>query len=380
MNSPHQLQLGLVINPLAGLGGSVALKGSDGAATAQHALALGATPKAPQRVTHALKVLQPYRQQLHFITGAGALGAELLAELGFSYEVCYQAPQQPTTAADTQALAACIGRDARVDLLLFAGGDGTARDICAVYPDHKPVLGIPAGVKIHSGIYAISPTAAGKVIEQMVKGQLTSVTHADVMDIDETAFRQGTVKARRYGEMLVPAELRYVQAVKMGGKESDELVLADIAADVIESMDDDTLYVMGSGSTVAAIMAELGLANTLLGVDIVRAGELVASDVTATELEHQLQCHQGPKKLIITVIGGQGHLFGRGNQQLSPAVIRLIGQENMQVVATKAKLQALGERPLLVDTGEPELDAELAGLMRVTTGYHDEVFVRVENA
>ncbi|WP_417658488.1 ATP-NAD kinase family protein [Pseudidiomarina sp.] len=380
MSSTQQFRLGLVINAFAGLGGSVALKGSDGAETAQRALALGAVPKAPQRVEHALAVIQEFAGKVHFVTGAGALGEDVLAKLGFSYEVIYTPQQTPTTAEDTRQLVKQIAAAGDIDLLLFAGGDGTARDVCAVYPEHHPVLGIPAGVKIHSGVYAISPTAAGKVARQLIEGQLTSVTQADVMDIDEDAFRQGTVRARRYGEMLVPAELRYVQAVKMGGKESDDMVLADIAADVVEAMDDETLYIMGSGSTVAAVMDELGLANTLLGVDLVMAGELIASDVTARELEQQVTAHQGPVKMIITVIGGQGHIFGRGNQQLSPAVIRAVGKDNIQIVATKAKLQALGQRPLLVDTGEPELDAELSGLMRVTTGYHDEVFIRVESA
>lgn len=378
MNSNHIFRIGLVVNPFAGLGGSVALKGSDGAETAAKALALGATPKAAERVKQALRVILPYQEQVTFMTGAGNLGADILESLGFTYDIAYKAEQETTTAADTRALAKHIGATKSVDILLFAGGDGTARDICAVYPLEQPVLGIPAGVKIHSGVYAISPTAAGKVLEQMLSGQLTTVTQADVMDIDEDAFRQGTVRARRYGEMLVPAELRYVQAVKMGGKESDELVLADIAADVIEGMDDDTMYVMGSGSTVAAIMEELGLENTLLGVDVVVQQQLVASDVTALQLEQLIQQHNGPVQLVITVIGGQGHILGRGNQQLSPNVIRLIGKDNIHVVATKAKLQALGQRPLVVDTGEPELDAELAGLIRVTTGYHDEVFVRVE--
>lgn len=377
--SKPQFCIGLIINPLAGLGGSVALKGSDGADTAARALALGAKPKAAERVGLALSLLQAHAEQLHFITGAGALGAQVLDSLGFHYQVVYQG-SNPTTAQDTQQLAQVIAKDEQIDLLLFAGGDGTARDICAVYPDNRPVLGIPAGVKIHSGVYAISPTAAGKVVEQLLNGQLTSVTQADVMDIDEEAFRQGTVRARRYGEMLVPAELRYVQAVKMGGKESDELVLADISADVIEAMDDDALYIMGSGSTVAAVMDELKLPNTLLGVDLIQAGQVLANDVTAAELEGYLQKHQGPVQLVVTVIGGQGHIFGRGNQQLSPAVIRLVGKDNIRVIASKTKLEALGQRPLLVDTGDAELDTELSGLIRVTTGYHDEVFVRVEAA
>ena len=163
----------------------------------------------------------------------------------------------------------------------------------------------------------------------------------------------------------------------MGGKESDELVLADIAAEVIESMQPDQLYVMGSGSTIAFIMAELGLPNTLLGIDVVLNGAVIAADVTASQLLQLLQQRQLPAQLLVTVIGGQGHIFGRGNQQLSPAVIRAIGLTNIRVVATKTKLQQLQQRPLLVDTGDPTLDDELTGVMRVTTGYRDEVLVRI---
>ncbi|CAI8157103.1 MAG: Uncharacterised protein [Pseudidiomarina mangrovi] len=369
-------RLGLIINPYAGLGGSVALKGSDGSDTAARAIALGAQPMAGIRVNQALQQLLPFREQVLLVTGAGELGESVARAAGFAVEVVYQAAQQPSSAEDSRELARQLVA-AQVDVLVFAGGDGTARDVAAVVPEQQLVLGIPAGVKIHSGVYAISPTAAGKVIAELISGRLTSVLRADVMDIDEQAFRAGTVRARRYGEMLVPAELRYVQAVKMGGKESDELVLADIAAEVIESMQADHLYVMGSGSTVAFIMAELGLPNTLLGVDVVLNGEVIASDVTAAQLLQLLQQRQLPAQLIVTVIGGQGHIFGRGNQQLSPAVIRTIGRDNIRIVASKNKLQQLQQRPLLVDTGDPALDDELTGVMRVTTGYRDEVLVRV---
>ncbi|WP_127346452.1 ATP-NAD kinase family protein [Pseudidiomarina mangrovi] len=369
-------RLGLIINPYAGLGGSVALKGSDGSDTAARAIALGAQPMAGIRVNQALQQLLPFREQVLLVTGAGELGESVARAAGFAVEVVYQAALQPSSAEDSRELARQLVA-AQVDVLVFAGGDGTARDVAAVVPEQQLVLGIPAGVKIHSGVYAISPTAAGKVIAELISGRLTSVLRADVMDIDEQAFRAGTVRARRYGEMLVPAELRYVQAVKMGGKESDELVLADIAAEVIESMQADHLYVMGSGSTVAFIMAELGLPNTLLGVDVVLNGEVIASDVTAPQLLQLLQQRQLPAQLIVTVIGGQGHIFGRGNQQLSPAVIRTIGRDNIRIVASKNKLQQLQQRPLLVDTGDPALDDELTGVMRVTTGYRDEVLVRV---
>ncbi|MDN7128771.1 ATP-NAD kinase family protein [Pseudidiomarina sp. 1APR75-15] len=372
----NRFHIGLVVNPLAGLGGSVALKGSDGADTAALAQQLGAEAKAPQRAAQALEQLLDVAAQIKISTGAGLLGEQSCQLAGLQCEVIYQGAD-PSTATDSKELARRLIEDAKVDLLVFAGGDGTARDIHAICPAEQPVLGIPAGVKIHSGVYAVSPRAAGKVMAQMVRGELTTVTHADVMDIDETAFRQGTVRAKRFGELLVPAELRYVQAVKMGGRESDELVLADIAADFIESMEDDVLYIMGSGSTVAAIMEDLQLPNTLLGVDVVKNGKLLAQDVTAKQLEQWVISEQQAAVIVVTVIGGQGHLFGRGNQQLSSRLLAHLGKDAIRVVASKRKLQQLDGRPLLVDTGDHQVDDALAGVIRVTTGYHDEVFMQI---
>jgi predicted polyphosphate/ATP-dependent NAD kinase len=238
-------------------------------------------------------------------------------------------------------------------------------------------LGIPAGCKIHSGVYAITPTAAGRVVELMITNQLVSLTDADVMDIDESLFRQGIVKAKRFGEMQVPSELRYIQAVKSGGIESDELVLQDIAADVIAKMDDE-LFIIGSGSTTAFVMEELALENTLLGVDAISEQALIASDLTEPQLWQLIQPYaQGKIKLLITLIGGQGHIFGRGNQQLSPRVIRAIGKENIIIIATKAKLNALQARPLIADTGDSELDIVLSGYLAVITGYNDQVLYPV---
>ncbi|CAM5205584.1 ATP-NAD kinase family protein [Alishewanella longhuensis] len=368
----EQFRLGLIINPLAGLGGSVGLKGSDN--LAEQALALGAVPMAAQRARVCLEQLVTLRDKLHIVTVAGDMGETLCRELGFTFELCYTPAQNPTQASDTEQAAKLMAAQG-VDLLLFAGGDGTARNICSIVADSTTVLGIPAGCKIHSGVYAISPLAAGKLLAKLVAGELVSQQEAAVMDIDETAFRQGVVKARRYGEMRIPAELRYVQSVKMAGKESEELVLDDLAAYVVSQLEDDVRYVMGSGSTVAAVMAELGLDNTLLGVDVVENGQLLAKDVTASQLLALVQDY--PSKLIITLIGGQGHVFGRGNQQLSPAVIRAIGRDNILLLATKTKLQQLNGRPLLADTGEPQLDRELQGLLSVLTGYNDYVMYRL---
>ncbi|WP_406663382.1 ATP-NAD kinase family protein [Gallaecimonas sp. GXIMD1310] len=366
------MKLGLIINPVAGVGGSVALKGSDNMVA--EALARGAVKQANARTRTALTPLLPLKDQLHFVTASGEMGADVLAAMGFSFEVAYQAAE-PSTAADSQQAAQAL-MAAHVELLLFAGGDGTARDICAVVEEHVVVLGIPAGCKIHSGVYAVTPTAAGELVAALARGELLSIVDADVMDIDENQFRQGVVRAKRFGEMRIPHSLQYVQAVKQGGREADELVLHDIAAEVISRMEPGQRYVMGSGSTVAFIMAELGLENTLLGVDIVEDEQLLAADVTAEQL---LAAITTGSKLVVTLIGGQGHLFGRGNQQLSPAVIRAIGRDNIWVVASKRKLQALDGRPLIIDTGDAALDRELAGIYPIITGYRDSVMYRAAN-
>jgi predicted polyphosphate/ATP-dependent NAD kinase len=371
-------RLGLVINPLAGLGGSVALKGSDGVAA--DALALGAKPQAQLRMAQALAVIKPFAAQVKIFTAAGDMGETLARQMGFDCEVVYQPNNgkmdaEFTQACDTKALVSEL-MTYPLDLILFAGGDGTARDIYEVLEDKLPVLGVPAGVKIHSGVYGITPHAAGLVLKMLLQGELVSLMSADVMDIDEVAFREGKVKAKRFGEMQVPAEPRYIQAVKMGGKEVDELVLSDIAADVIESMEDE-LFIMGSGSTVAAVMEDLGLDNTLLGVDLIKDKQLVANDLNAAQL---IELTQGrPTKLVITLIGGQGHVLGRGNQQLSAPLIKALGKDNILILATKTKLKALEGRPLIVDSGDPELDIALTGYYKIVTGYRDYVMYQVAN-
>lgn len=370
-NKP-KFKLGVVVNPFAGIGGALALKGSDGAEIREKALAMGAEKKANEKMAKALSILEALSGQFTVVTASGDMGETICESLGIPYEVIYTADAVQTEGEDSERAAKAMV-DANVDLLLFAGGDGTARNICSVVGTQVPVLGVPAGCKIHSGVYCVSPSAAGQVVSQMIAGELVSEMDAEVRDIDENAFREGKVIAKHYGEMRVPAELTYVQAVKMGGKEDEALVLDDIAAYVGEIIDDepDTYFVMGSGSTVGAVMDFLGLENTLLGVDVVKQGELIASDVTASELI--ALTHDKPTKVILTVIGGQGHLLGRGNQQLSPAFIRQIGKQNMLVVATKQKLQALNGKPLRLDSSDATLDAELAGAFTVITGYKDKV-------
>ena len=365
-------KLGLIVNPLAGVGGSVALKGSDGAETARQALALGAVPKAGERALQALQALEGLAFEC--LTYPAEMGQQVAERAGLNPTVIGSIESGATSAEDSRRAALALV-EAGVDLILFAGGDGTARDLHAVVPASVPVLGIPAGVKIHSGVYAITPRAAGEVVAMLIKGELVSLREQEVRDIDEAAFREGKVRTRYYGELLVPEEGRYVQRTKSAGKEVEALVLDDIAAEVAETMEDGVCYVMGSGTTVAAVMDELGLENTLLGVDLVRDGELLGSDLTAAELLQLID--QQPCKIVITVIGGQGHIIGRGNQQLSSELLRKVGRENLMVVATKTKLKQLEGRPLVIDSGDPELDQQWSGLIRVVTGYRDAVLYSV---
>ena len=367
-------RLGLIINPIAGVGGQAALKGSDG--VAEQALAQGVLPQAQRRVAVALEQLLPLRDQLQLFAAPGAMGSDLLTELGFEHQVVGELsdPNQ-TSAEDTERCAAALQKTG-VDLLLFAGGDGTARNICNQISNNQLVLGIPAGVKIHSGVYAVNPRAAGELVSLLVKGDLVRLREADVRDIDETAFRQGQVKTRHYGELSVPEEGRFVQQVKQGGREVETLVLDDIAAWLQEEQDEDTGWILGPGSTNLGLLEAMGLQGTLLGVDVLHNGELILQDATEQQLWALLE-QGGDWRILVTAIGGQGHILGRGNQQLSPRIIRAVGLNNLLVVATKTKLTTLDGRPFLVDSGDAELDQQLTGLRRVLSGYREEMLYPV---
>lgn len=363
--------IGLVINPLAGLGGQAALKGSDGVAEA--ALALGVEPRAQERVRQALEVLRPLGDRLFFLAAPGPMGAALLDDMGFAHEVVGELASERTTAQDTQRLGRLLV-ERGVDLLLFAGGDGTARDLCDSLPTGQLVLGIPAGVKIHSGVYAVNPRAAGELVSLLVQGDLVRLGDAEVRDIDEDAFRQGQVRTRHYGELAVPVEGRFVQQVKQGGREVETLVLDDIAGWLQEEQDEG--WILGPGSTTQGLLQAMGLEGTLLGVDVLRHGRLILRDATERQL-WDLLAEGDSWRILVTAIGGQGHILGRGNQQLSPRVIRAVGLDNLYVVATKSKLRTLEGRPFLVDTGDAELDQALTGLRRVLSGYREEMLYPV---
>ncbi|GAA5128130.1 ATP-NAD kinase family protein [Alloalcanivorax gelatiniphagus] len=374
MTNPREpLILGVLVNPFAGIGGAVGLKGSDGADTREEALRRGAEPMAVARMTRALKAVAGEADQLRVLTWAGDMGEHSCRAAGLTAEVLGDSPSPSNGEHSRQAARALL--DAGAQLLLFAGGDGTARDLVDAVGERVPVLGVPAGCKMHSAVYAINPEAAGRLLADLVHGGLVALHQAEVRDIDEDAFRRGEVRARHYGELKVPAEGRYLQQVKCGGREVEDLVVTEIAASVIDHLEPDTWYLVGSGSTVATVMEQLGLPNTLLGVDIVRNEEVVAADVGAEQILDIIG--NDPARALITVIGGQGHLFGRGNQQFSPAVIRRLGKANIQILASRTKLATLDGRPLVVDTGDPDLDRQLCGLWPITSGYEDTLLYRV---
>jgi len=368
-------KLGFIVNPFAGIGGSVALKGSDGEAIRDEALKRGATQQAMNKATQALLAIDDnLKPRMTIFTASGDMGEFSAKAAGFE-PVVVKSVSQPSRAEDTTMLVDELQKQG-VDLILFAGGDGTARDVYSAIDASVAVLGIPAGCKIHSGVYAVTPKAAGKVISDLISGEILSLVEASVMDIDESAFREGQVKAKNFGSLSVPHSLQYVQATKQGGKEIEALVVEDIAAECIEMMEPDVYYAIGSGTTCAVIMEQLGLDNTLLGVDVVRNQSLVKSDVTANDLMELIE--QGNQlEVFVTLIGGQGHILGRGNQQISAQLVKAIGWQHIHVIATKSKLKALDGRPLIVDTGDAELDAQLSGLKTIITGYHDSVLYRV---
>ncbi|MDH5518757.1 MAG: ATP-NAD kinase family protein [Gammaproteobacteria bacterium] len=375
-------KLGLIVNPVAGIGGRVGLKGSDGKAIRETAFERGASALAAERSAQALQSLVACKGLFEVFTIAGAMGQQVAQQLNLPYQLLLQPATEQTEASDTrQAVEEML--KAEVDLLLFAGGDGTARDVYKALAEchaleSVSVIGIPAGCKIHSSVYAVSPRHAGELAAAIIQGQAVRLVEADVMDIDEVAFRQGVVKARRYGGLWVPQDNQHMQGLKQGAIEHSSLALQNMALTVIEQMQPDVLYFVGSGSTPAAIMQELGLENSLLGIDLVINHQLIGSDLTEQQILNYLDQYSALEaRIIVTVIGGQGIVFGRGNQQLSPEVIRRIGLKNIDYLATAEKIRQLEGRALRLDTGDEALNAELSGMVRILTGYDEYMLYKI---
>jgi predicted polyphosphate/ATP-dependent NAD kinase len=366
MTLNERKKLGLVVNPIAGIGGKVGLKGSDGPDIVSRAVELGAAPVSPFRTIEALERITCMKDKIEIITYPHDMGENEARNCSFDPTVIGSITKNRTTSIDTKNAARDMLTHG-VHLMLFAGGDGTARDICEVVSDRLVVLGIPAGVKIHSAVFAITPRAAGDLAALYLQGKDTNVREMEVMDIDEDAFRKNRISAKLFGYLKVPFERVMIQNPKAGDTVHEDLALDEIASEIVENMDTDCLYIVGPGTTTKPIMDKLGLKKTLLGVDVIANGKLVISDANESQLLKLVERRR--TKIIVTVIGGQGFIFGRGNQQISPRVIRRVGKENILVVATPEKLASLHGSPLLVDTGERDVDEMLRGYIRVVTGY-----------
>ncbi|MEM3356282.1 MAG: ATP-NAD kinase family protein [Candidatus Bathyarchaeia archaeon] len=366
--------LGLIVNPVAGMGGAVGLKGTDGKEILKRALSLGAKPTASARALSFLSELKSLKDKIRLFVGAGEMGEEAASSCGFPCTI-FGEKKAETTAEDTREIARKIV-EAKADLLVFCGGDGTARDILDAVGFSIPVLGVPTGVKMHSSVFAVDPKAAAKIAIDFLWDTLP-LREAEVMDIDEEAFRAGRVSASLYGYLLTPYEPYLIQGSKMASPmtEGELRNQAAIAIYVIENMKHSVVYIIGPGTTTRTIADLLDAKKTLLGVDIFCGKKILANDVN----EHQIleAIHGKAAQIIVTPIGGQGFIFGRGNQQISPKVIRQVGLDNIVVVATQSKLRGL--KALRVDTGDEELDAAFRKRkMKVIADYKIEYEMPVE--
>ena len=373
------MKVGLIVNPIAGMGGKVALKGTDG--VVEEAIRRGAKPIALDLAKLFLNELSHYEENdFEFITGARELGEYAFEGFNFKYEVLrhrdfaykdvlgFKIPD--TSSDDTKILAKLMVRE--VDIILFAGGDGTARDVYLSIDNKKPILGIPTGVKMFSGVFAASPENAAKILVAFLNGQ-AQIVEREIMDLDEDAFRHDELKPKRYGRALTP----YVELLIQGAKEPSKTDEREDVEAIIEALYEeleDGVYFLGAGSTVKKLKDMLGISGTLLGVDIVKVkdgkGKLLVKDAQEKDL---LRFVDKNPKIIVTVIGGLNFLFGRGNQQFSADVLRRIPKENIIIVATPSKVQ----KPIRVYTGDREVDEMLRGYMRVRVSPWAEKMVKV---
>jgi len=374
-------RFGFVINPIAGMGGRVGLKGTDG--VAEQAAALGAEPTAHEKAhqmlsdLHQLLTTAASPVPLHWLTIAGAMGADALARAGFeNVSILYQ-PGETTSADDTRRAVTCFV-EAGAELIVFCGGDGTARDVCAVAGDTTPVLGVPAGVKMYSGVFGVTPSRTARILFDHLAGEL-DLAEVEILDIDEERYRNDEWSVRLFATARTPFEPSLTQTAKALITATGEQQVGDeIAEEVIERIgaNAETLVLLGAGGTVEAVARRLGVGKTLLGVDAVIDGERIGVDLNERQLLRLLDEH--PQcVLVLSPIGAQGFVLGRGNQQLSPNVMRRIGPANVIVIATPAKLR---RTPILrFDTGDKALDAAFAtsGYVQVVTGYRRSRLVKV---
>lgn len=359
-------KIGLIVNPIAGMGGKVGLKGTDGPEILEKARELGSEPVAPERAVKALREVSRSGIDIEILTCSGDMGENESKEVGLDFRVIEVVGSGDTAPEDTKRAAESILTE-EAEIIMFAGGDGTARDMIDAVDMNVPLMGIPTGVKMHSAVFANTPEIAGKLIVRYLRRDLP-LREAEVMDVDEEAFRHNELDTDLKGYAKTPYDPRWVQAAKSptvstGSEKGDQ---KSIARWIVEQMEEDRLYILGPGTTTRSVAEELDIQNsTLLGVDLVKDGKLLAKDVVESRIIKEVE--KGPATVVVSPIGKQGFILGRGNQQVSPEVVRKIGPDNLMIIATPNKLS---ETPRLkVDTGDPDLDEEFRGYMRVVIGY-----------
>ncbi len=360
-------RIGFVVNPYAGMGGAVGLKGTDGCV--EQARLLGARPVSPSRALRFLSGLEP--RGFFFFTAAGSMGEDELKEAGItSYQVVYTPSSSETAAADTETACQIMIREG-VRLIVFCGGDGTARNVYAATGQDIPILGIPAGVKIYSGVFATTPEAGAAVLNTLDGAGLTE---AEVLDVDEEQYRAGLLTTRIYGIARIPYISGLCQVCKEVSFGDETRMHEEIAAFITAIMQPDTLYLIGAGSTTGVIAGQLGLESTLLGVDAIYQGRIVGTDLNEDAILHLLEEYE-KVRIILSPIGAQGFVLGRGNQQISSRVLAKTGINALIVVATPAKLQHTPA--LYVDTGDLALNRQFGETMLVICGYEMAQRVRL---
>ncbi|MFC9917272.1 ATP-NAD kinase family protein [Agromyces binzhouensis] len=356
--------IGFIVNPVAGIGGPAGLAGSDGADVQRRAAERGARSRAAERAATALAVVAAGRPDEHVVTAAGPMGEDAVRSAGLRPIVVWH-PRDPSSSSDTTDAARALA-DVGVELVLFAGGDGTARDVAAGLPEAAVALGIPAGVKMYSPVFAVGPGAAGALAAAWLDERGLPTAEREVLDVDEEQLRRARVEPRLHGTLRVPYRAGRTQARKSATPADEQAAVRIAAKGAASRLRPGIRYLLGPGGTMAEVARELGVEKTPLGVDVVLDGDVVVAGASEHELLDEVA--KGPAQAVVSIIGGQGFLLGRGNQQLSARVVEAIGDDPMMVVAPEQKLIDLGGRPLLVDTGDATVDARLAGFASVVTG------------
>ena len=363
-NTAKPARIGLIVNPIAGMGGSVGLKGTDGASTLAEALARGAQPLSQARTVRALTALLPIAEKIRLLVAPDAMGRDAIEGLGFEFDIVGSYGGGTSAANDTCEGALAMKR-AGADLILFAGGDGTARDLLSSLGGDVALLGIPCGVKMYSGVFATSPESAGHVAREFIDG-VGDTDKVEVMDIDEAAYRAGQLNAELYGYASCPRVGHRLQGPKTRSSPTPMAAIRSAAREIAQRMQPDDVYFIGPGTSAGAVLEALGLRGSLLGVDAVCDKALVGLDLTGAQVRNLAQSH--PVHLVLGVVGGQGYVLGRGNQQIPADVIRQVSRERLILLASEDKLAGLSGGRLLIDTGDGGLDKQLEGYVRVNTG------------